>query len=178
MNSQFRVSRIPSLVAAGAMLVLPSCGSDPTPIPSPTPPPAPAAVVTATGSGALVLHPSRDARFQIAMATPIRISETAGGAADWGFARIQFFARGVEIERTELTANDIRAAGFSRIPASSNQVYTVVFRFNSDEFDRIDVTLGFSDVKDARQFTVPVSGSTFSSVDLSFDPLSHDHAPL
>ena len=179
MNTRCRVSTIPCLFVAMATVLLPACGKD-TVVqpPPPTPPPVPAAVVTATGAGSLVLHPSRDARFQIAMRTPIRISETAGGAADWGFARIQFFDRGREIERTELSANDIRAAGFGRIAASSNQVYTVVFRFNSDEFDRIDITLGFSDVKDARQFTVAVPGTTFTSVDLNFDPLSHDHTPL
>jgi hypothetical protein len=134
--------------------------------------------VTATGAGSLVLHPSRDARFTFAMATPIRINETAGGSADWGFARIQFFNRGAEVERTELTATDIRAAGYGRIAASSNQVYTVVFRFNSQDFDRIDITLGFSDAKDARQFTVAVPGNSFTSVDLNFDPLSLEHSRL
>jgi hypothetical protein len=165
------------LALATIAVGLSGCGGDKvvTP-PPPTPPPTPAAAVTGTGAGALVLHPSRDRRFAIAMATPIRISETAGGAADWGFARIQFFNRGVEIERTELTATDIRAAGYGRIAANSNQVYNVVFRFNSDQFDRIDITLGFSDVKDARQFTVSVPGSTFTSVDLNFDPLSLDHS--
>jgi len=153
------------------------CGGD-TPVapPPPTPPPAPAAAVTATGAGAVVLHPSRDTRFAVALATPIRIAETAGGSADWGFARIQFFNRGVEVERTELTATDIRAAGYGRITASSSQVYNVVFRFNSEDFDRIDITLGFSDVKDARQFSVLVPGSTFTSVDVSFDPLSLEHS--
>jgi hypothetical protein len=165
------------LVVATIAGGLPGCGGTPVPSPPPpTPPPVPAASVTGTGAGSLVLHPSRDARFTFAMATPIRISETAGGAADWGFARIQFFNRGVEIERTELTATDIRAAGYGRIAANSNQVYTVVFRFNSQDFDRIDITLGFSDVKDARQFTVSVPGSTFTSVDVNFDPLSLEHS--
>jgi hypothetical protein len=166
------------LVVATIAGGLPGCGGTPLPPPPPppTPPPVPAAVVTGTGAGALVLHPSKDSRFGIAMATPIRISETAGGSADWGFARMQFFRRGVEIERTELTATDIRAAGYGRIGANSNQVYTVVFRFNSDDFDRIDLTLGFSDVKDARQFTVSVAGSTFTSVDINFDPLSLEHS--
>jgi hypothetical protein len=168
------------LLTITAMVIgLAACGSDGVVNPPPpAPPPAPAAAITATGSGALVLHPSRDPRFTFALATPIRITETAGGSADWGFARIQFFDRGQEVERTELTATDIRAAGNGRIAASSNQVYSVVFRFNSQEFDRIDITLGFSDLKDARQFTVPVPGSSFSSVDLNFDPLSLEHSRL
>jgi hypothetical protein len=157
-----------------------ACGSDTVvgPTPPPAPPPAPAAAITISGGGALVLHPSRDARFTFAMETPIRISETAGGAADWGFARMQFFNRGVEVERTELTATDIRAAGFGRIAASSNQVYKVVFRFNSDEFDQIDITLGFSDVKDARQFTVKVPDNAFTEVLLGLDPMSLEHSRL
>jgi len=32
------------------------------------------------------------------------------------------------------------------------------------------------DVKDARQFSVLVPGSTFTSVDVSFDPLSLEHS--
>jgi hypothetical protein len=146
--------------------------------PPPTPPPTPAATISATGGGSLIVHPSIDRRFAIAMETPIRISETAGGSADWGFARLQIFNRGVERERTELTATDIRAAGFGRIAASSNQVYKVVFRFNSDDFDRIDLTLGFSDVKDARQFTVSVPFNSFSDVALSLQPLSFERSRL
>lgn len=162
------------LLAVTAMIVgLTACGSD-TVVnpPPPTPPPAPAATITGSGAGSLILHPSIDRRFAIAMETPIRLTETAGGAADWGFARMQIFNRGVEVERTELTATDIRAAGYGRIAASSNQVYNVVLRFNSSEFDRIDITLGFSDVKDARQFTAAVPFGSFADVGLSFTPLS------
>jgi hypothetical protein len=169
---------LPRLVVATIAVGLAACGDKVGPPPPPPPPPPPAAAVTATGAGSLVLHPSRDARFTFAMATPIRISETAGGAADWGFARIQFFNRGAEVERTELTATDIRAAGYGRIAASSNQVYNVVFRFNSQDFDRIDITLGFSDVKDARQFSIVVPGNSFTSVDINLTPLSLEHSRL
>jgi hypothetical protein len=106
------------------------------------------------------------------METPIRMTETTGGSADWGFARMQIFNRGVEVERVELTANDIRAAGFGRITANSNSVYKVIFRFNSDTFDRIDLTLGFSDVKDGRQFSVQVPFNSFGDVNLNLTPLS------
>jgi hypothetical protein len=161
------------LAVATTMAGLAACGGgDVGPPPPPTPPPAPAAAITGTGAGSLILHPSIDRRFAIALETPIRLTETAGGAADWGFARMQIFNRGVEVERTELTATDIRAAGYSRISASSNQVYNVVLRFNSSDFDRIDITLGFSDVKDARQFTVAVPFGSFADVGLSFTPLS------
>lgn len=166
------------LAAFALLLALPACGGGGgvTQPPPPTPPPTPSATVTATGAGALVLHPSADSRFTFAMETPIRIMETAGGSADWGFARMSFVLGGAEIERVELNANDIRARGYGRIAANSNTVYTVIFRFNSDDFDRIDITLGFSDVKDARQFTAVVPFNSFTDVNLNFNPLSLTHS--
>jgi hypothetical protein len=53
-----------------------------------------------------------------------------------------------------------------------------VFRFNSQDFDRIDITLGFSDVKDARQFSIVVPGNSFTSVDINLTPLSLEHSRL
>ena len=153
--------------------VLPACddGSPSTPTPQPTPtPPPPAAVVTATGGGALVLHPSASPTFSLAMDTPIRIQESAGGSADWNFARLSLLRRGAEIERGELTAADIRAAGFGRVAASSNQVYNVLFRFNSDDFDDLTLVLGFTDIRDGRQFTLTVDLETFTDVQISPTP--------
>ena len=136
-----------------------------------TVPPTPAATVTSVGAGALVLHPSIDSRFGFALETPMRITETTGGTADWNFARFQLFLAGREIERNEIGSDVIRAAGFGRVAANSNQVVTALFRLNSNNFDRIDFTLGFGDLKDARQFTVAVAGSTFSGVNISLTPL-------
>jgi len=65
----------------------------------------------------------------------------------------------------------IRNAGYGRVAAQSNNVVTVYFRQNSDDFDRVDITLGFSDLKDARQFTVAVPFET-SDVNVSFTPAS------
>jgi hypothetical protein len=50
-------------------------------------------------------------------------------------------------------------------------VVTAVFRLNSDDFDRIDITLGFGDLKDARQFTVAVPGTSFGGVTISLVPM-------
>ena len=161
-----------ALTLAVALVGLGACGGDsggPDPLP-PTPAPTPAATITAVGSGALVLHPSLDSRFALALETPIRLTETAGGSADWNFARFQTFLAGREVERNEVGSDVIRNLGFGRVAANSNQVVRVYFRLNSDDFDRIDITLGFGDLKDARQFTVPVPGTTFSGVNISLTP--------
>jgi hypothetical protein len=170
------------VLASVLLLTLAGCGgggSSPTPV-VPTPAPVPYAAVTATGSGALVLHPSAVRAFAVALETPIRITESSGGSADWGFARMQIYNRGLEVERTELTATDIQRAGAGRIEGRSNLVHRVIFRFNTSNFDRIDITLGFSDVKDARQFTATVPFSSFTDVQLSVTPASvaHSRTPL
>ena len=118
----------------------------------------------------MVIHPSLDPRLFYALETPIRITETAGGTADWNFARIQLFRNGQETDRYELGADVIERAGYKRVAARSNQLYTVVFRFNDDSFDDGTVTLGFSDLKDGRQFTVAnIDG--WADVTISLAPL-------
>jgi hypothetical protein len=161
---------VSALLTASLLGVLVACGAKDNVVTVPTPTPPPPATITGTGAGALVLHPSLDGRFAFALETPIRIAETTGGTADWNFARISFLKGGKEIERFEVGSDVIRNAGFSRITANSNKVYSVIFRLNSDDFDRVDITLGFGDLKDARQFTVGVSG--FTDVTASLTPLS------
>jgi hypothetical protein len=152
---------------------LSACGGGDSggPTPLPTPPPAPAATIAATGGGPIVVHPSVDARFGAALETPIRLVESTGGTADWNFARFQIFLNGREIERNEIGSDAIRTSGFGRVAANSNRVVTALFRINSDDFDRIDITLGFGDLKDARQFTVSVPFNTFPDITLSFTPM-------
>ena len=166
------------LICALGVLCLgfPGCGGDnkvvpPTTLP-PTPPPISAAVITTAGAGLLVVHPSADSRWAFALEAPIRISETGGGNADWNYARLSSLRRGTEIERSEITADTIRAAGFSRVSANTNKVYAVYFHVNHDDFDDLVMTLGFGDIKDGRQFTTDVAGSTFDGVDISIIPKS------
>ncbi len=111
------------------------------------------------------------------METPIRVRETGGGTADWNFARMAFFRNNVEIERVEVDADVIRTFGATRIAANSNTAYNVLFRFNSDNFDRIDLTLGFSDLSTGRQFTALVPFNSFTDVNLSLTPLFRSTDP-
>lgn len=155
-------------------LSLPACGGDSNPVQPPpvTQPPTPAASISATGNGPLVLHPSSNRNFQVALRTPLRIIETAGGSANWNFARLSIFRGNVEIERSELDANVINAGGFGSINANSTQNVSITFRFNSSDFDAIGLTLGFGDRKDNRQFTVSVPFSSFSDVLVDNNPAS------
>jgi hypothetical protein len=164
------------LRVSGALLVLvalTACGGSKNPN-NPTPvvaPPAPTATITAVGAGSLVVHPSMDSRYCCALEAPLRISETGGGTADWNYVRMQIIKGGREIERFELGATSISSAGYSRVAANSATTRTPILRLNSTDFDRIDLTLGFSDLKDARQFTVAVPFDSFGDVTLSFVPL-------
>jgi predicted small lipoprotein YifL len=175
-----------TLARAGALAVvacLAACGSDgPGHCPEgqtgappncvPIAPQTQAAAITAVGSGALVIHPSADSRFSFALEAPIRITETGGGSAVWEFARMSIFRKGAEIERYELGSDVIANAGYSQIAAKSDKVYTAVFRVNSEDFDRVDITLGFGDLKDSRQFTAVVPSNSFPDVTVSLTALA------
>jgi hypothetical protein len=138
------------------------------------------AAITANGSGALVLHPSINPTYFFALETPIRIQETGGGTADWNFARFSILRAGREVERGEIGSDVIRNNGWGRIGANSNAVYNVIFRFNSNDFDTISVTLGFADVATGRQFQAVIPESSFSGATLSLTPLKRpiDPRPL
>jgi len=158
--------------SGGAMVLwLGACGGDGV-TNNPPPTPTPAANITATGSGAIVVHPSLDPRYGFALVTPILITESGGGSASWDFVRYQIYLSGKEIERYELGSADISAAGYHLIAARSSNTYSVVYRQNSEDFDRIDITLGFSDQKDARQLTVAVPFNSFTDVGASPTPLA------
>jgi hypothetical protein len=161
--------------ALGAALLLlatlTACGGGGGPTPIPTPTPVPAATVQATGRGALVVHPSIDPARLVAVETPLTVTETAGGTADWNFARMSLFMGNTEIERGEIGSDILARAGFGRIQPRSNISPVLVFRFNAEDFDRVTLTLGFGDISNGRQFTADVPFSTFTDVTISFTPL-------
>lgn len=157
-----------ALAIAGAT-VFAACGGDTTTNP-PLPPPTPAATIQAAGNGVIRLHPSQDARFQVALEMPLRVTESTGGTADWTFARYSVIRGGAEIERNEVGSDVLGQRGFSRINPRSNVTPTLVFRQNALDFDSLTIALGFTDIKDGRQFTVDVPFSSFAGVDISIIP--------
>lgn len=171
MTKRFLLGMLAGTVCVGLTACGGGSGSSSPTAPS-TPAPTPAATVEASGAGYLTLHPSRYTTWAAAVETPVRIRETAGGTCDWNWARLSVYRGGVEIERSEVGADAIREAGFTRIAARSDEAYTLIFRVNASDFDRWDVTLGFADIRDGRQFEAQVPFSSFSGLDLSFVPLS------
>jgi hypothetical protein len=171
------MERRPSTTRTAAVLILaviPACGggggSPPSTLPPATLPPA--AAIQTTGRGALVVHPSTDPARAVALETPITVTETAGGTVDWNFARMSLFKGGIEIERAEIGSDIIKAGGFGRIQPRSTVMPTLVFRFNSNNFDTVQITLGFGDINNGRLFTVDVPFGSFTGVNISPTPLS------
>jgi hypothetical protein len=166
---------LPGVAALFGVASLAACGggsSSPTAPVVPTPAPSNAAV-TAAGAGRLVFHPSRYSTWSYALETPVRIRETGGAQAKWNYARLSLVRGGRELERAEIGA-DILASppDWTNIAANTDAAYNLVFRLNSSDFDRVDITLGFTDVRTGRQFTADVPFGSFSGVDISFVPLS------
>ena len=163
------------VLGLGFLLCLSACGGGGSSTPS-TPstpvPVTPAATIDSAGSGNLEVHPSALSGFGAALVMPIRIRETGGGTADWTYARYSATRGGVELERKEFTSTSLINAGVNKIAANQNQVYSLTFHVNATNFDNIIVTLGFADLKDARQFSTQVPLSSFSGVVSSPTPAS------
>jgi len=152
----------------GVCLFAAACGgNDAAPTPA-----VPAASVSGIGEGSIVLHPSADTRFAVAIELPVRVRENSGGSAVWQFARMSTLLNGVERERNELSRDQIVSAGFGSITANQSQLVRMIFRLNSSTFNGITITLGMADNKDNRNFTVDVPFSTFSNVTESSVPTS------
>lgn len=169
-----RTRVVAGVVACGLAVSLTACGGGgggPT-TPPVTTPAASRATVEATGNGALTVHPSADPTFGFALEVPIRIRETGGGEADWQYARMSLFLGGREVERAEIGSDIIRAGGYSRLTARSDKNVTLVYRLNTDDFDRVDLVLGLADINYANQFTAQVPFSSFTDINVSFTPLS------
>lgn len=148
-----------------AIFLLAGCGDD-TPT-TPTPPPAPvvpSASIDAEGFGNLAIHPSADPGHLFAFEFPLQLTESSGGTAIWNYMRGSLFLNGVEIERHEIGATEIRAAGFRDVAANSTTRVRGYLRFNRTDFDDIALLLGFIDKKDSRRFEESVDFSSFDGV--------------
>ena len=92
--------------------------------------------------------------------------DKGGGTATWAFFRYSFFKNGRQVERYELTANDIRSAGHSDIAARSDQRISATMRSNvrADGFDTLQLLAGFADKKDGTVQEIEVLLSSFDGI--------------
>jgi hypothetical protein len=167
------MSRKPVLCALFLLALFVACGDDgpTTPTPSPAPAPAtPSVTIEASGHGDIVIHPSADPTFAVAIEFPIQIQETAGGTAIWNYFRASYFRNGVEIERNELGATDIRNAGYRDVGARATMDVTVISRTNALDWDDLRLALGFIDKKDGRSFEHLLSLAEFDDVLIDLTP--------
>ena len=165
-------SRVLAAASILALAVLIGCGDDTpsTPTPPPPAPVVPSAAVDVTGNGNIAIHPSAVATHMFAIEFPLELRETSGGTAIWNFARVSLLQNGVQIERSELGATDIREAGYRDIAANSTTAVRAILRFNRSDFDDLIFLLGFIDNKDGRKFEVSVDGPSFDGIVIDVTP--------
>jgi len=127
--------------------------------------------VTASGNGAIVIHPSIDPTWFYGLEMPIRVQETAGGTADWNYARLSLIKDGVEVERAEIGSDILSAGGAGRVTPRSTNEWVLGFRVNSDDWNDARLELGLADVNHGTAITAEVSFGTFTDVTISPTPL-------
>jgi len=159
-----------AVVLAAVLIGCGDGGTTATPTPTTTTV-FPAADLNVSGNGAIAVHPSLDTRFGAAIVFPITVEETAGGRATWNYFRVSYFRNGVEIERNEQGADEIERAGYRNIGARATLTAEVITRVNATDWDDVQIRLGFTDTRDAREFERFLSLESFDTVVLDFTPL-------
>ncbi len=141
------MKRVPGFAAISALaIVLVGCGGGSSPsAPGPSSPIARAIIlVTQTSVGRVGL--SQRPSYLLRLSLPVEIRVTNNTACNLNYARLRLFRSGVEIERAEVTANDIVAlAGTNRLTNDRGLTFTIVFDFNSSQFDSAAILLGATD---------------------------------
>jgi hypothetical protein len=101
-------------------------------------------LVTQTSVGLVGLSPNP--AYLLRLTLPVEIKAFNEIGCNLNFVRLQLFRGGVEIERAEVTANDIVAlAGSNRVTSGRSLVFTINFGFNSSQFDYGTILLGATD---------------------------------
>jgi hypothetical protein len=102
-------------------------------------------LVRQTGVGLLGLSSSPDHLLRLEL--PLEFSNGSSVPCDLNYMRLQLFAPGdVEIERAEVTADDIVAqVGTNRVAQGSPLDATMIFNFNSLDFERAALTASATD---------------------------------
>jgi hypothetical protein len=102
-------------------------------------------LVRQTNVGLLGLSSSPDHLLRLEL--PLEFSNGSTVPCDLNYMRLQIFAPGdIEIERAEVTADDIVAqAGTNRVAQGAPLGATMMFNFNSTDFERVALTVSATD---------------------------------
>jgi hypothetical protein len=102
-------------------------------------------LVRQTSVGLVGLSSSPDHLLRLEL--PLEFSNGTNVGCNLNYGRLQIFAPGdVEIERSEVTADDIVAqAGTNLVAQGSPLQATLIFNFNSLDFERVALTVGATD---------------------------------
>jgi hypothetical protein len=122
------------------------CGGGSSPSASTPPVPITRAIilVSQTSVGRVGLSPR--AGYLPRISVPVEIRVTNNATCDLNYARLRLFNGGVEVERAEVTAEDIvRLAGTNHVGSERGLPITIAFDFNSTTFDNITIVLGATD---------------------------------
>jgi len=140
--------KLTSFLASLALAGLAACGGggggSSTAPTAPTGPSQASIVVTQTGQAQVCVSPL--ASYNLRLAIPIRVTESAGMGASFNFIRLQLMRGGVEVEREEVGATSIIAGlGSNRLAASGTIQAPLRIDFNSSNFDNFNLLFNFTD---------------------------------
>ena len=89
---------------------------------------------------------STNPAYLLSLRLPMEVRVTNNTTCDLNYARLRLFKAGVEVERAEVTADQIvTLAGTNRVTNDRALALTIVFGFNSTDFDNATILLGATD---------------------------------
>lgn len=141
------MKRLLAFAVASTLAVGPiGCGGGSSPSASSPSSPITRAIIlvsqTSVGLVGLSPHPA----YLLRLSLPVDVRVTNNTACSLNYARLRLFNAGVEVERAEVTADDIvRLAGTNRVGNERGLPFTIAFDFNSTTFDNLTIVLGATD---------------------------------
>ena len=122
------------------------CGGGSSPSSSSPTSPITRAIVLVTQTSVGLVGLSPNPVYLLRLSLPVDIRATNNAECNLDYARLRLFRSGTEIERAEVTASDIVAlAGTNHVTNARGLTFTIVFDFNSLDFDDVAILLGAHD---------------------------------
>lgn len=134
-----------AMAATVSLLGFGACGGGGGPSSATPPATIHATVLVSQTSVGLVGYSSRPSH-QMCLRLPVEIRETVGVAVRLNYVRLLLYQNDAEIERAEVTADDIAAlAGTNQVEARGTMTITLDFFFNSIAFTSGSIVVGTTD---------------------------------